>query len=157
MCGPLALAGTSMAISGIGMLGQYQSANKQLDALGDQRRNQAEEINASAEQQLGERVRQGRRERARMAVAAGEAGAGGQSFEMQLANSLGLQNQDAATIGLDTRFKDRASQNRYASAVNQVDRPNLLTAGLKIGAAGASGYSSGLQIKNAQAAAAAGN
>ena len=152
MCDPVTATVTALSIgsAAVGQIGAREAADAARDQALVQRRQQAEEINAQAEAQLGSRVAEGRRARARMLVAGGEAGIGGQSFEMQIANSLGIQNQDAALIAQNSRFQDRASQSNYASIVAQNSGPTLLESGLAIAGAGVQGYSSGLQIKGAR-------
>jgi hypothetical protein len=148
MCEPTTImAGLAVASTAMGVLGQNAAADAQLSGLETQRRNQAEELQTQADQNAGERVKQARRERARMRVAAGEAGAGGQSFEASLANSFGQQNHDLAAIARQSHFNDRASQASYASNVAGVNKPNALTAGLQIAGAGYGGYSQGLQME----------
>ena len=148
MCEPTLMTGLAIGSSAVSQVGQVVQANRTASALDTQRRAQAQEISAQAEGQLGERVKQARRERARLRVAAGEAGVGGGSVSAQLRDSFAQQNQDAATIARNARFADRASEARTESAFAQIDRPNLLTAGLQIATAGYSGYSQGLQLEN---------
>ena len=153
MCSPPAIVmALSMASTATGLFAQRQAANAQLEALETQRQAQAEELSAQAEQRMGERVKKARRERARLRVAAGEAGIAGASFEAVLADSFAQQNQDLATIAKNVAFADRASQARFRSAVAQVDRPTLVSSALQIGLSGAQGFQSGLQIQAARPA-----
>tara|TARA_R110002072_G_scaffold151470_2_gene300787 strand:- start:1383 stop:1838 length:456 start_codon:yes stop_codon:yes gene_type:complete len=144
------MAGMQVASTVAGIAGRNSAANAQLEGLADQRRTQAQEIQDQAEVRMGDRVRQYRRERARMRVAAGEAGVAGASFEASLAASLGNQNQDLAILNKEAQQKDRASQTQYSSAVARVQKPNLIQSALQIAGAGAGGYQQGLQVGNLQ-------
>jgi hypothetical protein len=121
--GTTAAAGTAQAVSG------YQQAQAAVDAADAQAEAQAEEYAATRDQQLGERVREARIQRSRMRVAAGEAGIGGQSFELQIQDSLGRQNQDAAVAKKQGGFTQRAIN---ASNKNVGQGFNAISAGLQI-------------------------
>jgi len=133
---------TALAIAGAGAstYSQIQAANTQAAALNAQRKAQAEELHAREQQQMGERVKQARKERARMLVAAGEAGVRGPSFEAQLMNSFSQQNQDLATIRKQGFFNNRASEASIGSAFASIRKPNVLSAGLQIADAGYTAY-----------------
>lgn len=141
------LAGLSIASTVASLGAQTIAANAQEDAITAQRRAQAEELQSRAETNLGERVKQARKERARLRVAAGEAGVGGASFEAAMRDSFAQQNQDAALIQKNLAFADRASASRARSAMASINKPNALTAGLQIAGAGYSGYYQGKQIE----------
>lgn len=148
MCEPTtimtALALTSAAA---GTYGQYRSASAQEDALNEQARIRAEENADAAETQLGERVREARKERARIRVAAGESGVAGLSVAAQLSNSFLQQSQDVATIRRQAHMNQRAANAATRSEMSKIVKPTALSAGLQIAAAGYRGYSTGLQIK----------
>ena len=152
MCDTTAIMlGLSLATSAMGAVGQRQQTKAKFKASETQRRAQSEEIAASGGRKAGERAKQGRAERSRLRVAAGEAGVSGQSFEAQLMDSSFQEDTDIAAIGEDTGFAQRGSESRFQSALASVSNPNALTTALQIGSAGAQGYLSGLQIENARA------
>lgn len=148
MCDPVTAA-TALAIASAsaGVVGEYQTAQATTRAVNRQSRAQAEEASARSSQEAGERVRAARRAAARARVGAGEAGVSGQSFEAQIANELGAANQDLAIVQKQGGFTERAIN---ANALNQTARfrgLNPVSSALKIASAGASGYSTGLQIQ----------
>ncbi|HUF73738.1 MAG TPA: hypothetical protein VMR74_12655 [Gammaproteobacteria bacterium] len=148
MCEPVSLSTALMvASSTAAVYGQYQQAGAQTDALALQRQHQQEEIQAQADERAGERVKQARAERARLRVAAGEAGVSGISFEDQLYDTYLQEDLDLGILAKDSRFADRASDARYRSGLAGVNRPSVLGAGLQIAGAGYAGHSQGLQIK----------
>ena len=156
MCEPVTLTtGLSIASSAVGAVGAYQQARGQRAALEASARQRASEISDQQEVELGERVRAGRRERARLRVSAGEAGLAltSNSFEAQIADSFSQQGQDAGVI----RFQGRQSERALRSGVNtraasiQGDSPLALAgAGLQIAGSGLSGYQQGLAIRTAR-------
>lgn len=149
MCEPTTImTGLALATSAAGAVGQYQSANAQVDAANAQAAAQAEEIKARQDQQAGERIRAARREAARARVAAGEAGVAGQSFEAQLADTFGRANQDLAILSKQGGFTERAVNANLKSNTAGTQRAGGLGAALQIASSGAQGYATGLQIKN---------
>lgn len=144
MCDPVSVGiALSMTTAAIGVYSADQAAGAQQEALDTQREQQAEELSTKASVEMGERVKQARRERARIRVAAGESGVQGASFESQLMDSFAQENQDLALISKNARFADRASAGQHASLSNAIDRPSYLSAGLQIGASGYGGYQDG--------------
>jgi hypothetical protein len=142
MCAPVAaVAGLEIAAQ----LAQSAAASKQAAAqrrvLAVQRRAQAEEIRAAALNRGTQRARQGRAERARIQVAAGEAGIGGVSAADLLQSSLFNQSEDVALIAKDAFFQDRASDARYQSGLAQAQGPSPLELGLGIATSAYAGVS----------------
>lgn len=148
MCDAIVLATTALSVaqSGAGIVGQRAAAKSQFRANARQREAQNEEIRAQASVRSGERVKQARAERARLRVAGGEANIGGNSFQALLQDSIFQEDQDIATIGLDARFQDRASEARFLSANAAVRNPSLLENGLTLANAGARGFNLGQSI-----------
>lgn len=140
MCDPVTMAGIAIAGSAVQAYSGYQQANAANRAAEQQAQVQADEYAASRDQQIAERVKQARRERGRLRVAAGEAGVGGASVEAQLANSFGQQNQDIAIIQKQGGFTERAIGTELKSVAAR-NRFSPLSAGLQIAGAGASAYS----------------
>lgn len=125
----------STAATAVRTYGTYQRGQARAKSVAQQRRYQAEEINASAEQEIGKRVRQARAERARMRVAAGEAGVSGRSVTEMLQNNKLKEELDSSTIRKQAGFEQRGSQSRASMASSRIKSPNLALAGLQIGGA----------------------
>jgi hypothetical protein len=147
MCEPTTLAIMAMASTAASTAGQMSQARATQKALGQQREAQAEEINAQVSQKAGDRVEAARAERARLRVAAGEAGVSGNSFEAQIMDTVMQQEEDIGRVMMGGEFQQRASEVNYKSAMAQNRGPSPLAAGLNIASSGASGYATGLQIK----------
>jgi hypothetical protein len=135
MCEPTTLLALSIASSAVGVAGQRAQADAQQRSIRQQQEAQAEEADAAAQQQMGKRVAQGRRERARLKVAAGEARSGGNSFEAMLQNSLFQQDFDLADINTQARYTQRAISTTADMSMSRVEQPNLALAGLQIAGA----------------------
>ena len=138
MCEPT----TIIAITGVvvGAVAKRRQAKKQFAAAKEGREAQAEEIAAKSGAKAGERVKQGRAERARLRVAAGESGVAGQSFEAQMLDSAFQEDQDLASIDQNTDFEQRGSESRFQSVLASVDNPSALATGLQIAGAGLSAH-----------------
>lgn len=134
MCEPVSL-GLTIAQAAGSLYSQYTNARAQGEALARQRRFQAEELTAQAQQRMGERVRAARAARARMRVAAGEANVSGNSFEAMLSNSLLQQDLDLADINKQNTFNQRASQSRFESGLATIRQPDVIGTGLQIAGA----------------------
>jgi len=148
MCEPItaALTTTQMIMGGLsaasaaaGALAAAQSGQAQADAIAEQADTKADQLSDQAGVQIGERVKQGRAERARLRVAAGEAGVAGGSFEATLLQSSFDQSEDTATIKKDTELKQDANVASRNAALSQTRQPGALVTGLQIVGAGASG------------------
>lgn len=150
MCEPVTLISTGLAVasSAVGTIGAHSRAKAQRSALTQQRANQAEEIAAQADAQAGDRVKAARAERARIRVAAGEAGVGGNSVDAMMFDSFQQQDSDLAIIRKNEFFSQRGSEARYRSGMAAAQGPSALEAGLGIASAGFAGYQTGLQIKD---------
>ena len=150
MCTPLMMMSASGAAKGLQIWGNRQSTKAQFGSLAAQREAQNEEISGKAGRSMGERVKQGRAERARLRVAAGEAGVAGNSFDAAMMDAAFQQADDISAIGVDANYAQRASDARYRAGLASVRNPGMLETGLQIASAGASGYAAGLQIKGAK-------
>jgi Fe-S cluster assembly iron-binding protein IscA len=141
----IALSVGSAAVAGYGANEQAKS-NRALAEKSAKLR--AEELHAKTSAEAGERVKQARAERARLRVAAGEAGVSGVSFEDQLYDSFLQEDFDLGALGRDSQFANRANQSNLESAYANNQGPSALELGLGIAAGGYSGYQSGLQIQD---------
>ncbi len=151
MCEPTTIMLAISLASGVASaIGTRRTAKNQMEALAEQRDAQNEEIAGKAGREMGERVKQGRAEQARLRVAGGEAGIDGQSFAANMMDVAFQQDFDLAAIEKDAEYAQRASGARYKSGLAGVKNPGVLESGLQIAKAGASGYASGLQIKKAR-------
>lgn len=151
MCDPVtAMMTLQMGKQVIGDIGKRKTADAQMAGYDTQRRAQAEELGASRDQKMGDRIKQSRKERSRLLVAAGESGVSGQSFEATLMNNIGQANQDNAVINKQAGFEDRASAARHKSAYATVDRPSGLQMAFNAANAGAQGYTQGKQLEALQ-------
>lgn len=153
MCPPLiavlpqimaGLAATSAAVSAFAT---NQSAKAQASAIGVQQENERRETLERGEEELGQRVRAAREARSRARVAAGESGALGASFAASINQSISDQDNDAALIQKNVAFSQRATDDRANTALSSIRKVSALEAGLSIGSAGLSGFSSGLSLK----------
>ena len=148
MCEPTTLALVAAGAKSLQLFGQRQQTKATFGALATQRRAQSEEISARAGASLGERVKSGRAEQARLRVAAGEAGVAGQSVDVAALDVGFQQDADLGTITLDARFAQRGSEARFLSGIASQPNPGVLSNALQVASAGATGFAvgSGLQI-----------
>jgi len=135
-----AMAGMAVASTVAGAVGARKQAKGQMASSATQRKAQGEEISGKAGRSMGERVKQGRAERSRLRVAAGESGVAGQSFEAQMMDSAFQEDEDLAMIGKNAGYEQRGSEARFQSSLAQVNNPSALETGLQIAGAGASAW-----------------
>lgn len=147
------MAYISIASAAVGVYAQHQTAKAQRDAIKVQQEHEREETYESAEEELGQRIRESRERRARARVAAGESGALGASFAASINQSLMDQDYDAALVSKKAAFTMRGIDDRAATALSQIRDPSALEAGLQIATAGINGYRTGLGIENLRNAA----
>lgn len=138
----------AIASTAAGIVSQVQSAKRQEAAIRDQLVVAEAEINDKASGEINDRLREARREQARIKVAAGEAGLKlGGSIDLLLQDSMmqaGLSNE--RTLG--NRERETANARAEAnSMLSRVERPTLLGAGLQLATAGMNGYASGTSMK----------
>ena len=150
MCDPVTMSIAMGASKGLQIWGQRQMTKAQFGTLAAQRAAQNEEISGKAGREMGERVKQGRAERARLRVAGGEAGITGNSFAASLMDAAFQQSDDVSAISKDADYAQRASEARFQSSLATVKNPGFLENTLQIATASAGGYATGLQIKKAR-------
>lgn len=146
MCNPLALGIVMAAGAAAQSYSQYSAGKAQASYLKEQYEAQQDQLDAQASAEANEAARKARRERARIAVAAGEAGVSGNSFEAQLHNSLFQQQNQLALVNYNQTQAKAASQDQLNSALSGIQMPTALGAALQIGTAFASGYAVGGEI-----------
>ena len=149
MCHPIAIAvALSVATTAASIVSETKAAKNQEAAIRDQLAISEEEIDDKAAGEVNDRLRETRREQARIKVAAGEAGLKlGGSIDLLLQDSLmqgGLSNE--RTMGNRGR-ELRASRAEANSMLSRVERPTLLGAGLRLATAGMNGYSAGQSMQ----------
>lgn len=154
MCDPVTAATLMVVTTAAQVVGEVKAAKRQEAAIRDQLVMVEEEVNDKAAGEINDRLRESRREQARIKVAAGEAGLKlGGSIDLLLQDSLmqsGLSNE--RTLGNRGR-ELRAARNEANSMLSRVERPTLLGAGIRLTTAGMNGYSMGqsMQINRANA------
>jgi hypothetical protein len=144
---PYIMTGLSVASAGVGLYAQNQTAKAQASAIATQQEHEREETTAAAEEELGQRIRANREQRARARVAAGESGVGGQSFAASINQSLQDQDETVALAAKNVAFAQRGIDDRANTALAGIRSPSALEAGLSIASAGVQGYSTGLSLK----------
>lgn len=152
-------AGLAIASTAASMYGQHQSAKAQVKATNQQNELQAKEIAQKAGQQISERARMARRERASARAAASEAGVnlGSGSFLAALQTSAMNQYSDAGLISQNEKGQQAARAAQASSVMSQIQVPTALGAALAIGTTGLSALTAGQQATNAGVNAATGS
>lgn len=151
MCDPVTMTITAVAASAASIVGQVQSAKYQAEAIQAQFAQNQQEFAAKASAETNDRLREMRREQARVKVAAGEAG-------LQLSGSIDLLLKDSLMQGqlASTRIEDNRQRevlNAKAEADSMLSRntsPTVLGAGIQLASAGMSGYAQGTSLKIAR-------
>lgn len=140
MCEPATVLGVlAVAGSAVSAVGQYQQASASNKAAGEQAQAQADEYANTRDQQIGERIKESRRERARLRVSAGESGVAGASFEAALRQSFGDQNQDIAIAQKQGKLTSRSLKAQTKASTKSF---SPVASGLQIASAGYSAYNS---------------
>jgi hypothetical protein len=137
---PIALAAAGTAVS---VVGQISSANAANAAVKAQYKAQSKEIDQAATQEIDNRLRQMRREEARIQVAAGMSGL---SLESGSVKALQSDAEMQAGLSNEVSLANRASRQQAAVAdanAHMVSKPTLLGAGLQIALAGANAAQKG--------------
>ena len=165
MCGPAlipagmtlaqaVMVGSTVIATAASAYGQHQSASANAKALSQQNQVQAEEIAKAAGNELHERARAARRERAEIRASAAESGInlGSNSFLAALQASAMNQYNDEGLIVQNERGQQRARAARARSLTPSV--PNALALALTIGAQGYGAYSGAKSAETAGSSAA---
>ena len=148
MCDPVTATVLAIATTGVSIYAQNEAADAQRDAINAQAESERREALESAEEELGQRVRAACEQRARMRVAAGEAGALGQSFAASINQSLQDQDNDAALVAKNVAFSQRAADDRRNTELSQVRHVSSVEAGLAIATAGVGGVRTGKRLRD---------
>jgi hypothetical protein len=126
MCDPLTATIIATATAAVGQIGAYQTGKAQARALAQQSQVQSDEISAAAGNELTERARAARRERATARAAGSEAGInlGSGSFIAALQNSAFNQYNDQGLIIQNERNQQRARIANTNSLASQIQIPS---------------------------------
>lgn len=139
MCEPTTILMVSAAV--IGAIQTSRQAQETANAAGKQAQVKAGQASDAAGLQIGERAKQARAERARLRVAAGEAGVSGQSYEAQLAQVAFDQNAFTANTNANNVNQLAGIQAESDHILASVQTPGVVGSGLQIAAAGAAAHS----------------
>lgn len=142
MCDPVTMATLAIATTGYSVYQTNQSAKAQFAAQRQQAEHALEEQQTRSEEELGARMKEYRKTRARARVAGGESGAQGQSFAVSLNQLIQDQDADIALAHKNLALGQRSTLTDLASAGASVRTVSGLEAGLQIATAGAGAYSS---------------
>jgi hypothetical protein len=138
MCDPISISiGLAVATTAVSTIGQIQSANAANASIKAQYATKTKEIDQAATQEINNRLRQMRREEARIQVAAGESGL---SLESGAIKALQSDAEMQAGLSNEVSLANRESRREAARAeanTQMVSKPTLLGAGLQIGLAAA--------------------
>lgn len=149
MCDPISIGiGLAVATTATSIVGQVQAANATNKAIAKQQKVQAKQINDQATQEVNDRLRQARRDEARILVAAGESGL---SLESGAVKALALDAEAQATLDNQTSLANRESRQAASVAdanAKLVSKPTALGAGLQIGLAGVQSAANNGAFKN---------
>lgn len=142
MCIPAVAAAVLVAAgtAAVGVIEQNQAAKATNKALNAQNTERKHEIDQAATSEINDRLREMRREQARILVAAGESGL---SLGSGSVEALLLDSQQQAELANDTSLANRESRKLASDTETQSKlqaKTTLLGAGLKIGLAGAGAY-----------------
>lgn len=156
--GQTAMLAVTVAATAASIYGQQQSAKAQARATGEQNEQQAEQIAQARGQELHERARAARRERAEMRANASEAGInlGSNSFLAALQTSAMNQYNDQGLILQNEKSQQAAREAQARSIQAGLRVPSGLSAALTLGAAGVGAYNQTKALEQAGTLAATG-
>lgn len=153
MCDPVTAAITlAVASTGANIVSQVRAAKAQNKAITETLARTETDIKDQATAQVNERLRESRREAAKIKVAAGEAGLQLTGSVQSLLNDSAMQATLAneRTVG-NARRQAEAARAEANSAYSKVEAPTALGAGLQLATAAMQGYSTGTSLKIARA------
>ena len=140
MCDPVTMTTLAIATTGYGIYQTNRAAEAQFDAQNQRAAAALEEQATSATEEIGARMKEYRKVRARARVAGGESGAQGQSFAVGLNQTIQDQDEAAALVAKNLALGSRSTLLDLASANASVRTISGLEAGLQIGSAGLGAY-----------------
>jgi len=140
MCEPVIMASLAVASTGFQIYQTNESAKSQFKAQHAQAEQALEEQQASATEDLGARMKEFRKTRARARVAGGESGAQGQSFAVALNQNLQDAGIQSGIIGKNLSLQQRSTLTDLESANARVRTVSGLEAGLRIASSGLGAY-----------------
>jgi len=136
------MIGATVVSTAVSVYSQQESAKANTKAISEQNQVQADEIARATGNELHERARAARRERAMMRASASESGVnlGSGSFLAALQTSAQNQYNDMGLIVQNEKGQQRARQAQANSLMAGHRVPSALSSALTIGAAGAGSY-----------------
>jgi len=142
MCVPMAVAAVALAAAstGIQAISSMQAAKQQGRAINAQNEQRQKEIDRASTAETNDRLREARREQARIAVAAGEAGL---SLSSGSVAAMLMDSAMQAELANDRSLANRESRKAASAAEAQARMPARLTplgAGLQIAMAAGRAY-----------------
>lgn len=134
----------STASAAASVSAQTKSANRQTDAINNQRTVVREETRQQATSEIFDRMRAGRREQGKIRAAAGQAGlsmsSGGSIENLLLDSAMQMELANTRTMA-NMESRHRANEAEADSMLSRIQKPTALGAGLQIASAAASGWS----------------
>lgn len=137
---PAVQAALAIATTGFGIYQTNRAAKNQFQAQQQQAQHMLEEQAAKATEELGARMKEYRKVRARARVAGGESGAQGQSFAVGLNQLIQDQDETAGLVAKNLALGARSTITSLESANASVRSISGLEAGLQIAQTGAYAY-----------------
>jgi len=137
---PPAMAALAIATTGYGIYQTNQAAKSQFQAQQKQAEHMLEEQQTKATEELGARMKEYRKVRARARVAGGESGAQGQSYAVGLNQLIQDQDETAGQIAKNLALGTRSTITSLEAANSAVRTVSGLEAGLQIASSGAYAY-----------------
>nr|WP_283404949.1 hypothetical protein [Novosphingobium panipatense] len=146
----------AVASASASVMAQAKTAKAQTTALREQQSAARDETRREASAEIFDSMRQERREQGVVRAQAGEAGLSltSGSVEAMLLDSAMQSELREQRILANAESRHRANEAEAASMASRIAKPTVLTAGLQIGSAAASGWSG---IQNAKIKADAAN
>lgn len=144
MCDPVSLAIAAAVSTTISVVGEMKAAKAQNRAISSALQTQQDELTKQKSADLNENLRLGRKEAARIRVAAGESGLSltGSVNQLLVDNQMNttLQNERA---DLNSELKQAGAVADANSAYSRVQAPTVLGAGLQIATSAGKAYVGG--------------
>ena len=151
MCEPFTMAALAITTTAATIYTQNKAASAAEAAIREQLSVAEREITNQEVAEVNDRLRQARKEQARIKVAAGEAGLQlGGSIELLLKDSLMQAQLARERIGMNATAQRHNVRAEANSMLSRIQKDTALGAGLKLASAGVSGWSQGQSLQIAR-------
>ena len=143
MCLPaVAMAAIAVATTAASIFSEVQTADAQNKAIGNELRQQNQQVQQQETSAMNDRAREARKEQGRIEVAAGESGLqlSSGSVEMQLLNSTMQQKQFDEAVGTNADNQRQANASEASRYDSDVEKPTVVGAGLRLVSSGVNAY-----------------